>query len=223
MGRHGIARDRDFACAHADGHSVTFELSSDERTRAAFPFDFLLRMTYAIEGVSTLRQTFEVVNTGEVELPFTLGGHPAFNVPLCAGERFEDYELCFLRRWTAASPTMVEGGLWDFSRRIPVLADADRLPLSHRLFDVDTLLLEGVPGSAVELVGPQGHGVRVGFEGFPYLGVWSAAADAPFVAVEPWHGCSTALDEPDCFEAKRAVMRLAPGESRGLSFTVEVF
>lgn len=223
MGRHGIARDRDFTCVHADGSSVVLELASDGLTREAFPFDFRLRMTYAVEGASTLCQAFEVTNTGRVELPFTLGGHPAFNVPLCEGERFEDYELRFSRRWTASSPAMVEGGLWDFSRRVPVFADSDCLPLDHRLFDVDTLLLEGVPDSAVELLGPQGHGVRVGFEGFPYLGLWSAAGDAPFVAVEPWHGCSTALDEPDRFEAKRAMMRLAPGESKSLSFTIWVF
>ena len=33
-----------------------------------------------------------------------------------------------------------------------------------------------------------GHGVRVEFPGFPYIGVWSAAHDAPFVALEPWLG-----------------------------------
>lgn len=223
MGRHGVARNKMFRVVEATEHAATFELSADDETRAIFPYDFCLRMSYAVEGVSTLRQTFEVVNAGHAVLPFTLGGHPAFNVPLCEGERFEDYGLRFVRRWSASSPTMVEGGLWDFSRRVPTLADADRLPLSHRLFDVDTLLLEGVPDSRVELAGPCGHGVRVGFEGFPYLGVWSAAGDAPFVALEPWRGCSTALDEGERFEDKRAVTLLAPGLSDTCSFAIEVF
>ena len=88
---------------------------------------------------------------------------------------------------------------------------------------MDTLLLDGVPASRVELAGPQGHGVRVAFEGFPYLGLWSAAGDAPFVAIEPWCGCSTALDEGVRFEDKRAMTLLAPSCIEASSFTIEVF
>ena len=144
-------------------------------------------------------------------------------MPLCEGERFEDYELRFAEPWTASSATMVDGGLWDFSHRVPVLNNASRLPLSHHLFDVDTLLLERVPESRVELAGPQGHGVRVAFGDFPYLGLWSAAGDAPFVAIEPWRGCSTALDEGVRFEDKRGMTFLAPGCIDACSFTIEVF
>ena len=223
MGRHGVVRTREFRVADVHEHAVTFELRSDEQTRAAFPYDFCLRMTYAVEGPSMLRQTFEVENTGNAVLPFTLGGHPAFNVPLCEGERFEDYELRFAKPWTASSATMVDVGLWDFSHRVPVLNNVSRLPLSHHLFDVDTLLLERVPESRVELAGPQGHGVRVAFGDFPYLGLWSAAGDAPFVAIEPWRGCSTALDEGVRFEDKRGMTFLAPGCIDACSFTIEVF
>lgn len=238
MGRHGVARSKLFRLVQADPSSATFELESDEETLAAFPHPFRLRMTYALEddspapganaapagGTSAqLRQTFEVTNPGKTPLPFTLGGHPAFNVPLCPGERFEDYVLRFARPWTASSPAMVEDGLWDFGQRVPVLEGADRLPLSHRLFDVDTLLLENVPERRVELVSPQGHGVRVAFDGFPYLGVWSAAGDAPFVALEPWRGCSTATDEDARFESKRHTTVLAPGETDTCSFTVQAF
>ena len=38
-------------------------------------------MTYALTGDATLTQTFAVTNTGDVALPFSVGGHPAFNVP----------------------------------------------------------------------------------------------------------------------------------------------
>ena len=222
MGRHGIARDLRHRLVGRDGGSATFELVADEGTLALYPYRFALRTTYAVAG-ATLRLTFEVANEDDVPMPYALGGHPAFNVPLCPGERFEDYELRFSRGWRASSPSMAQGGLWDFSRRVPVLDGADRLPLSHRLFDVDTLLLEGVPDSTVTLAGPAGHGVRVDFAGFPYLGLWSAAGDAPFVAVEPWHGCATALDEDGRLEHKRQVRTLGPGASESLSFCVTAF
>ena len=42
------------------------------------------------------------------------------------------------------------------------------------------------PGSTLTLRGRKsGHGVKIDFEGFKYIGVWSAANDAPFVALEP--------------------------------------
>ena len=52
-------------------------------------------MTYAITGEATLSQTFRVTNTGDATLPFCVGGHPAFNVPMgdAVDEAFEDYVL----------------------------------------------------------------------------------------------------------------------------------
>ena len=61
------------------------------------------------------------------------------------------------------------------------------------------------------MVGPAGHGIEVDFEGFDYLGVWSAANNAPFVAIEPWCGTATGTDEDDTFENKRGMKILEPG------------
>ena len=67
------------------------------------------------------------------------------------------------------------------------------------------------------------HGVEVDFDGFTYLGVWTATSDAPFVAIEPWVGCATAYDESDVFEEKRGTIALAPGESCERSFSIRPF
>lgn len=257
MSRHGFARDETFvveadaSAARADGApAIAMTLASSARTRARYPYDFVLRLDYALLDDRTVEQRFTVTNAGAVALPFTVGGHPAFNVPPrsaqahtpasettapgarglaspAAGapddERFEDYELRFTRPWTCASPTLTADGLWDFSRETPVVRDAAALPLTHRLFDVDTLLLRDVPDREVTLVGTRsGRGVRVRFPDFPYLGVWSAAGDAPFVALEPWHGCASALDEDGVLEHKRGTITLAPGAHVSLAFTITV-
>ena len=60
--------------------------------------------------------------------------------------------------------------------------------------------------------------MRVDFDGFDYLGVWSAANDAPFVALEPWRGTATGTDEDDVFEHKRGMDFLEPGESAEYAF-----
>ncbi len=60
-----------------------------------------------------------------------------------------------------------------------------------------------VPDGVLTLLGAKsGHGVRVEFSGFPYIGVWSAANDAPFVALEPWSGHTTAHDEDNNVRAQ---------------------
>ena len=39
--------------------------------------------------------SFEVKNTGEEDMPFFVGGHPAFRCPLFEGEDYTDYKLVF--------------------------------------------------------------------------------------------------------------------------------
>lgn len=223
--RHGVARLYEHSVVERTPSSVTYELVSTSETRAAFPFDFRLNMRYSIEG-DALVQTFLVTNTGSVDLPFTLGGHPAFNVPVPGedGASFSDYELVFPERWTAEVPTIDEKGLHDFSRMHQIMRDSDRLQLTHELIDrLLTVVFVDVPGREVKLLGPSGHGVEVSFDGFDYLGAWTASSDAPFVAIEPWVGCATAYDESDVFEEKRGTIVLAPGESCERSFSMRPF
>lgn len=83
MPRHGLARivEHKLVEVSEDGSSVTYEITDTPESLKAFPFHFKLNMTYALTGDATLTQTFAVTNTGDVDLPFSVGGHPAFNVP----------------------------------------------------------------------------------------------------------------------------------------------
>ena len=222
LNRHGIARLYDHAVVERTASSVTYELVSTDETRAAYPYDFRLNMVYSVAD-GALTQTFRVTNTGDVTLPFTVGGHPAFNVPAPggAGEFFSDYALEFCEPWTARVPKIDEAGLHDFSKMTELLSDSDRLELSHDLFErLLTLVFVEVPGRRVRLVGPSGHGVEVDFDGFDYLGVWTSGPEAPFVAIEPWVGCATAYDESDVFEEKRGMVLLEPGRTYEASFSM---
>lgn len=220
FGRHGLARNYEHELIEQADDHLTYELRSSEDTHAKFPYDFCLRMTYRIVG-DGLEQEFYVENTGDVTLPFVVGGHPAFNVPAPGDDAdFSAYCLKFAEPWTYASPTIsTKTGLLDFGNRFTLLEDADTLPLTHELFDVDTLTFENVPQRTVTLVGPAGHGMRVDFEGFDYLGVWSAP-NAPFVALEPWVGTATRTDEDDVFEHKQGMLFLEPDESIVKSFVM---
>ena len=223
MGRHGVARinEHELVSVSDDGASVTYEFVSTPETRAAYPYDFRLNMTYAIVGEATLAQTFRVENTGAVPLPFSVGGHPAFNIPVeGADEAYEDYEFRFAESWTADCPKLVEGGLATYEDTFRTVDGSDTLPLSRELFRYDTMILDHVPGDTLSLVGKRsGHGIRVDFPGFDYLGVWSAPG-APFVALEPWTGHTTLTTEDDVLEHKENITILEPGAVDERTFTI---
>lgn len=216
--KHGFARDYEHRLVGVsdDGASVTYELSDTPETRALYPYAFKLNMTYALTGPATLTQTFRVENTGEDPMPFSVGGHPAFNVPVpapeAAGESFEDYDLHFMRAWTCDSPKMVEGGLMSYADPFHVLRDSDVLPITRGMFDFDTVVLRDVPDSTITMTGRKsGRGVRIDFAGFDFVGIWSAQPDAPFVAIEPWTGHAALDTEDGVMEHKDNVTILAPG------------
>lgn len=223
MARHGIARTVEHEVAQVGDDFVTFMLESNEESKKLYPFDFILRITYRVGDDNTLKQEFVIENTGDVLLPFVIGGHPAFNVPLCEGESFEDYSINFTRTWDCASPSATEDGLLDTEFTSDLLNGEKSIALDHSLFDEDAMIFIDVPDNTVELSGPSGHGVRLVHKGFRYLGIWSALGEAPFVALEPWTGHATACNEDDVFEHKAGMTLLAPGRSKRLSFTMKFF
>ncbi|MDO4436494.1 MAG: aldose 1-epimerase family protein [Coriobacteriaceae bacterium] len=216
MPRHGLARINEHSISEVaeDGSSVTFEFTSTPETREVYPYDFKLNMTYAITGEATLAQTFTVTNTGSVPMPFSVGGHPAFNVPAPGAEDevFEDYVIEFTEPWTCEAPTIAEGGLLTFDNAWTAVDNSSELPITHELFANDAVMLTDVPGNTLTLRGTKsGRGVRMDFPGFDYIGIWSALGDAPFVALEPWTGHATLTSEDDVFEHKRGITILEPG------------
>ena len=46
--------------------------------------------------------------------------------------------------------------------------------------------------------------------------------NAPFLCLEPWHGCAALENESGAFEDKPHCVLLASGESKTLSYTVNI-
>ncbi len=223
MKRHGFARGREFRLvAHNDAMAV-LSLSADDETRARYPFDFQLLVTYRLDD-GALSCSFTVINQGTEEMPFAVGGHPAFNCPLLAREVFTDYVLAFEQNETADCPQIdLATGLIDPAVRTRVLENERILPLEHGLFARDALVFDALRSKKVQYYSKlSGVGLEMDFSGFPYLGVWSAAGDAPFVALEPWTGMATCADEDDEFLHKRGTRLLPAGESFQVGFTVRI-
>lgn len=161
------------------------------------------------------------------QCPFCHGGHPAFTIPLCDGESFDEYELHFSCPFDVVTPRATDEGLLDYSNMTSYGTGIERLRMSYELFAHDALVLEEVPDNTLTLLGPHGHGVRIDFAGFDHIGLWSAVPDsdgipAAFVALEPWCGTATRTDEDDVFEHKQNMLWVQPGQTVTRAFTMQV-
>lgn len=225
MKRHGIVRKREFRKEEASAVSASFTLESDPETMAQYPYPFLLRTGYRLDG-RRIAVTYEVVNTGTEAMPFMIGGHPAWRCPLDEGEAYDDYEVVFAKEEGGTVPFPVsQTGLLDESRRYPNPVQGSVLPLSHALFSEHEIVLDEVLHSRAVTLRKKDNphkGLKLSFADFPYLVLWSSGNGGPFLAVEPWAGLSTCSDEDDIFEHKRNCLTAAPGETRKFSYSVDI-
>lgn len=218
MGRHGFARGSQFTLAEQGEDFAVLELRDSPDTLARYPFPFLLRVRHALleDGFST---SFEVSNPGGAPLPFCIGAHTAIRCPLLGGERFEDYELVFDQPEDADTLLLTPQGLLRGGGREPMLRGG-KVTLDYETFRrLDTLIFQGLRSQRVSLLHKEtGRGVSLDFRGFPMIAFWTKPG-APFLCMEPWHGCAAYTGETGRFQDKPHALTLAPGEWKELTYT----
>lgn len=223
MGIHGFAARCRFSPSEKSDDHIVLELSSNEETRNQYPFAFLLRITYRLEKAD-LRITYTVENRSEKIMPFAIGGHPGFRVPLEENESFTDYVLEFSR---CCRPDRVgfTPAVYLSGRDEPYpLEEGCRIPLHHSLFDEDAVILKNMDRQITLRSRKSGRGVTVSYPQMPYLGIWHMPnTDAPYVCIEPW---SSLPARQDVIEELTCKSDMIPLEPKGLyhnAWTISLF
>lgn len=217
--QHGFARDNTFRCISEKAGQASFLFASNEETRKVYPFDFELIITYVLDN-NTLKVTWEVRNTGEDTMYFTIGGHPAFRF---SGEKEtkEDYLLYFPGRKTldyilidpeeaAADPSIV----------YELELDQGYCPVNEEMFARDALIFDGGQFEEVWLCRKDRTpyvGIRC--KDFPNFGIWSVK-DAPFVCLEPWMGRCDDMGFDRELSEKPNVNKAEPGNRFEQSYVI---
>lgn len=221
MKKHGFTRNAPFQVAKQGNDFVELVLEPTEESRAMYPFDFLLHVTYSLfeHGYTT---TFLVENRSERVMPFCVGGHPAFICPMEENAAFTDYQLIFPEKEDGRVALAPGGGLIDGSEILPDLQDGHILPLRHELFDErDALLFTGLKSRYVTLQHrSSGKGIRFAFPKMEVLAVWTKPLmQANYLCLEPWHGMPGQVEESGNMEEKPFVTLLQPGRCYKTWFT----
>jgi galactose mutarotase-like enzyme len=218
LGRHGFARDLDFEIEKKSHSEVIFLLKNSAQTLAHFPFEFELRIKYAVEK-NNLIVEYMVKNPSEKVIYFSMGGHPAFKVPLMPDTVYSDYYLQFNQHETFARWPIAPEGLIE-QKPVNIAVDSDILPLTHELFYKDALVFKDLKSAKVSLRSKKtDHGLDFDISEFPYLGIW-AAKNADFVCIEPWCGIADSTESNQQIEDKEGINRLVPDAVFARSWTV---
>jgi galactose mutarotase-like enzyme len=218
MEKHGFARRNEFHLIAQTEDSMCFELCSNEHHKQMYPFDFSFRITYSLQKHALLT-TYTIENRSNTEMPFAIGGHPAFAVPFFEGDTYEDYAIEFSNDTTFLRHHINNDGLFD-GRTSQVNSMLNQIPLHRNLFNEDALIFKDLLSKAVGIVSHKHNKkLQMNFEGFPYLGIW-AKPGADYVCLEPWIGCADAEGFQDDFTKKEKVVILQSGEVSRFSFNV---
>lgn len=221
LSRHGFARDKVFKPVLNAADSVAYVLESDESTLSVYPFHFRLEIGYTVSG-DRLETGYTVTNTGEDDMYFSIGGHPAFRLPLENDLRYEDYVLEFSEnenagRWMISADGLIE------PTEVPLMENTDMLPVSRDLFKKDAVVLKNLQSDRVQLKSGRGkHGLEFFFHSFPFLGIW-AAPGADFLCIEPWCGIADSTNADQQLVNKEGIEVLAPGSTFRRKWSVRFF
>ena len=191
LAQHGFARREAWRVVDA-GTSVTLGLASTPATREAFPFEFDLRVSYALRGDSLIA-TATIANPGDVPLPLHLGFHPYLR---CADAS----------KRAARIEVNAEQAL---DNRTGTVAPLGAIDLTAAELDLHALDPRG--GSA--RLRADGASVRLDYGLFRHVVIWTLGG-RDFVCLEPWTA------PPGALATGQGLMRVSRGETRRLTFSL---
>lgn len=225
MPQHGFVSGETFMIVDQTPTAVTLSLKANAATRVYYPFDFELQVTFALVATG-LNLTFSVQNHGQQDLSYSLGSHPAFNVPFEAGEAFTDYELVLdpaptdLQQFEIVkTPNPYRSG-----KELPVTTDKGVIKLNYPMFDAGLIILKAPNLAHLTLQSTKSkHSISLNLDDFDYVTLWTKeGAQAPFLCLEPFNGLPDVAGDLRELATKEGNHHVAVGQSETMAYTITV-
>ena len=214
LSRHGFAREMEFKLIEKHEDRATFSLTSSPETKAKYPFDYDLHLIYTLEN-KTLKIEYKVFNKGESKMPFSIGAHPAFDLP----GNFENYSLAFESKDSLAYYLLEDGLISNTTNTITL--DKNQLHLNYKLFENDALVFKNIKAKSVTILKNSNPILKVSYTDFPDLGIWTPV-NAPFICIEPWFGYSDTVDKFGSLLEKEGIQILDVNKTFESAFYIEI-
>ena len=219
MSQHGFARDKEFEIVEKKDDFIEFKLSSDEKTLKIYPFSFELYLSYKLER-NSLIVSYKVINKSDEKMLFSIGAHPAFNWSLEKDLKKEDYFLEFEINNSKRYFLNELGLVFD---SIDLKFEDKKLFLNEELFKNDALVFNDLNIKNLTFKNIRNENfIKLNFENFAYLGIWSKPSGSPFLCIEPWFGVADEENASQNFEDKKGIINLQKDEIFSCFYSVEV-
>ena len=213
LSQHGFARDKEFEIVQNEADFIEFRLKSDEKSLEFYPFFFELNICYKLDK-NSLIVLYKVKNKSDEKMYFSIGAHPAFNTQVGDFLEFENIK-------TTKRYFLDEKGL--IYKNQDLNLENSKLYLDKDLFKDDALVFNDSNIKQITLKNIENRSrVKVKFDNFPYLGIWSKPNDAPFVCIEPWFGVADEENANQKIEDKKGILSLEKEEEFFCFYTIEV-
>lgn len=220
MQQHGFARDMEFEPLTKLDNFHSYVFRSDNKLIDKYPYEFSLTVTYRTDG-NKLTTIYKVVNDGDTDMPFGIGGHPAFKVDREELDK-ENYYLEFEEEEDKIHFLYLVDGLIGTEYAKNILENKKVVPLNANSFSNDAIIMKGLKSNKVSLKNNGKTILTMDFTGFPYLAVWTKPK-APFICIEPWMTTADNVNGSGVFRQKTDILLLPPKQEYECKYTVEFF
>ncbi|TDP61309.1 aldose 1-epimerase family protein [Flavobacterium dankookense] len=212
--RHGFARDLNFELIYKSDCEAIFSLKSYDETLKKYPFNFELQLIYTLSE-SYLTVCYKVFNENQFEMPFSIGGHPAFAL----NNNFDNYSLQF-ENDEVIECYLLENDLLS-QKTLKIELKEKNLPLSYSLFKNDALVFKQLNSKKISLLENDKPILDFSFNDFPNFGIWTKQ-NAPFICLEPWLGYADTTISNGNILKKEGIYLLQPGCQKTAEFSIDV-
>ncbi len=220
LSRHGFARNNEFVLLEQSDVHAIFSLPYSAETLKVYPYKYDFQIIYNLID-NALRVTYKVINLDDRTIYFSVGGHPAFNVPFNAGEQYEDYYLLFEVQEELHRHLLSANGFLNGETELVPLQDK-KLHLTRELFNRDALVFKNVQSKMITIASDKHEQtLSVEFPHFEHLGIW-AKPGANFVCIEPWMGYTDTEGRPTDISQKEGIHTLKMGHTFEASFYISI-
>lgn len=220
MQQHGFARDMEFEPLTKLDNFHSYIFRSNKKLIDKYPYEFSLTVTYRTDE-NKLTTIYKVINEGDTDMPFGIGGHPALKI-----DREEldkgNYYLEFEEEEDKIHFLYLVDGLIGTEYAKNIIENKKIVPLNASSFSNDAIIMKGLKSKKISLKNKGKTILTMDYTGFPYLAIWTKPR-APFICIEPWMTTADNVNGSGVFRQKTDILLLSPKQEYECKYTIEFF
>ena len=219
MKNHGLARYNVFTAESNTGDTLVMDFKSTEETKKQYPFDFDFKVKYALVE-NSMKITYTVVNTGDVDMPFGLGTHFGWAL---VGDETDD--TCDVSGNFAIIDTDKPIEEYEFDDDLHLVKGekksefTNEIPLVKSTFIHDAVVTKN-NAKKVTLLRRDGKKITFDIGNVPVLAIWSNNKMGKYACIEAWWGLPDTVDCDRELKNKFLINTLPAGKTFEYEVTV---